>query len=79
MNIYWCYEKYDSCGLFVIAETRGKAKLLFANEVDEDYIDIRSQIYRRGVFENVSGIIDPEDTELLEKYGLEYTDDEDFY
>ena len=26
MNIYWCFEKSDYFGLYVIAETRGQAK-----------------------------------------------------
>lgn len=75
MNIYWCFEKNDYFGLYVIAETRGKAKQIFADEIGESYIDIRSHIYRRGVNER-KGIIEAEDTKLLNKYNLEYADEE---
>ena len=41
MNIYWCFEKSDYFGLYVIAETRGQAKRIYADEVTERFIDIR--------------------------------------
>ena len=75
MNIYWCFEKHDYYGLFVIAETRGQAKRIYADEVTEDFIDIRCHLYRKGVNEK-AGVIDPDDTKLLNKYNLEYSDEE---
>ena len=75
MNIYFCFEKTDYCGLYVIAETRGQAKRMFAVEVTEYFTDIRCHIYRKNV-EEKAGIIEPEDTKLLNKYNLEYHDEE---
>lgn len=75
MNIYFCFEKSDYSGLYVIAETRGKAKRIFADEVTEYFTDIRSHIYRKNV-KGKEGIIEPEDTKLLKKYNLEYHDEE---
>ena len=71
MNIYWCFEKSDYFGLYVIAETRGQAKRIYADEVTECFIDIRCQICIKNVNEK-AGIIDAENTKLLEKYHLEY-------
>lgn len=74
MNIYWCFEKSDYFGLYVIAETRGQAKRIYADEVTECFIDIRCQIYRKNVNEK-AGIIEAENTKLLEKYNLEYEEE----
>lgn len=74
MNIYWCFEKTDYCGLYVIAETRGQAKQMFAEEVMARFIDIRSCIYRKKVNEK-AGIIDADDTKTLKKYKLEYAEE----
>ena len=74
MNIYWCYEKNDYSGLYIIEETRGKAKLRFAYETGDEYINVRSQTYRKNVDER-AGIIEAEDTKLLNKYNLEYADE----
>lgn len=75
MNIYWCYEMNEYSGLYIIEETRGKAKLRFAHETDDEYINVRSQIYRKNVNEK-AGIIELEDTKLLNKYNLEYEAEE---
>lgn len=75
-NIYWCQEKDDYLGLFVIAPTRGTAKIVFANEVNCKFVDVRTQIYKRGVNEIFCGIIE-NDSPLLEKYGLIYTEEEE--
>lgn len=74
MNIYLCFEKHDYFGLFVIAETRGQAKRMYADEVTESFIDIRCHIYRKNVDEK-AGIILCEDTELLNKYNLGYAEE----
>ena len=75
MNIYWCFEKHDYYGLFVVAETAGQAKRIYADEVTEYFIDIRCHVCRKNVDEK-AGIIEPEDTKTLEKYNLEYAEDE---
>jgi hypothetical protein len=75
MTIFWCHEKDDACGLYVVAMTRGRAKKLFANEVDCSLLDIRSRIVKRGAKEVFEGVIET-DSPLLEKYGLRY-DEED--
>lgn len=75
MNIYWCYEMNEFSGLYIIAPSRGKAKVIFAYETGDEFINVRSQIYRRGVNERV-GIIEAADTKLLEKYNLEYAEEE---
>lgn len=74
MNIYWCFEKHDYYGLYVIAETRGQAKRIYADELTENFIDIRCHTYRKNVDEK-AGIIDGYDTKLLEKYNLEYEEE----
>ena len=75
-NIYWCQEKDDYSGLFVIAPTRGMAKVVFADEINCKFVDVRTQIYKRGVNEDFCGIIES-DSPLLEKYNLKYTEDEE--
>lgn len=76
-NIYWCYEKGSWGGLFVVAPTRGQAKQLFAAEVECCYIDVRTNIMKRGVNETFSGVIDDCDSPLLKKYNLEYQEEEE--
>ncbi len=74
-NIYWCFEKYDDSGLFVIARTRGQAKRIFADEIGEHFLDIRCHIYRKNILDRTC-IIQPENTECLNRYNLEYADEE---
>ena len=76
MNIYWCYERGNWGGLFVVAKTRGRAKEIFSAEVDCEYTEVRTNIYRRGVCEITEDVID-EGSPLLEKYGLEYAEEEE--
>lgn len=77
MNIFWCHEKNENYGLFVKALTRGRAKAIFSAEVECDITDVRTNIMRRGVNEHFEGVIDLGD-KILEKYGLEYSEDEDY-
>lgn len=74
MNIYWCHEKNEGCGLFVKALTRGRAKDIYACEVECRLIDVRTNIMRRGVNEDFEGIL-----EIGEegKYGLKYTEEDE--
>ena len=74
-NIYWCFDKFSDSGLFVIAKTRGIAKRIFAEEIGEHFLDIRCHIYRKNILDR-TGIIDPEDAETLDRYNLEYADEE---
>ena len=75
MNIYWCNEFDMIEGLYVVARTRGKAKMLFAHELDCNYTDVRSSVRRKDVPEEIEGVIYDEDSTLLKKYNLEYTPD----
>lgn len=77
MNIYWCHEKHEYAGLYVVALTRGRSKVLYSDEVECEMIDVRTHIARRGVNEHFEGVID-EGSPLLEKYDLEYAESEDW-
>lgn len=76
-DIYWCYEKGGWGGLFVLAETRGKAKQLFVDEIECRYIDVRTRLMTRGVNSLFSYVIDDPDSPLLKKYNLEYQEEEE--
>ena len=78
MNIYWCNEKNEPYGLFIIAPTRGRAKARYAFETTCEYLDVRTCLMRRGVNEPFEGII-YEGSSLLKKYNLEYGKEEDLY
>ena len=75
-RVYFCYEKGDFCGLFVIASSRGKAKELFAREVMTDFTEVRSRLSKKEVVDYDEGVIDVGDP-LLEKIGLQYCEDEE--
>ena len=51
-NVYWCAEKGELGGLFVIAPTRGQAKQLYAEYIECRYIDVLINICKRGVNES---------------------------
>lgn len=76
MNIYWCHEKDEYCGLYVKARTRGSAKEIYSAEVECDFIDVRTHLLKHGINEIVEEVIDI-DSPLLKKYGLEYGEDEE--
>lgn len=76
-NIYWCEEKGEQGGLFVIAQTRGKARQLYAEYIECRYIDVRTSLMRRGVNEDFSCIISNPNSALLKKYKLEYQEAEE--
>lgn len=71
LNIYWCEEKDEWGGLFVIAKSRGRAKAIFANEMDIDYTEVRTHLMKKGCKESSEGYIDI-GSPLLYKYGLHY-------
>lgn len=75
MNIYFCREKDEFAGLFVVASTRGRAKLIFAKEVDCSYTDVRSNIQCRGVGVYPQGCLydwDERDKSFMYLHGLQY-------
>lgn len=76
MNIYWCHEKHEYSGLYIVAATRGWAKKIYADEVECSMLKVRTNIVKRGVTEQFEGEIEF-GSPLLEKYGLHYDDDED--
>lgn len=71
MNIYFCYEPYENCGLYVIASSRGRAKDFYGCETDANYIDIRCTLIRKGVKESSEGCIQDGDP-IMKKYNLHY-------
>lgn len=75
MNIYFCREVLEGSGLYVIAKTRGSAKIIFANEGDCDFVNVRCELYRKNVDEKNDGIIDVGDRRL-KKYDLYYADED---
>lgn len=75
-NIYWCQEKDDFYGAYFVAPTRGRAKVMCASEYDCKFTDVRTQIIKRGANEDFCGIIE-NDSSLLEKYNLKYTEEEE--
>lgn len=80
MNIYFCREYDENAGLFVIAVSRGKAKEIFAGEVDCRFTDVRLDIRKRSVPEFMQRCLfadDEEDVLVLERYGLEYDYEEE--
>ena len=76
MNIYWCHEKHEYSGLYIVAATRGRAKRIYADEVECKYLKVRTNIVKRGVNEQIEGVIEF-DSPLLEKYGLQYDEEEE--
>lgn len=47
MNVYFCREYDDDCGLMVIAKNKGVAKAIFKAEVDCNYIDVRCRTLKK--------------------------------
>lgn len=76
-NIYWCEEKGEFGGLFVIAPTRGRAKQLYSEYIECRFIDVRTILVRRGVNEDFPCVLDYSPSALLEKYGLKYEEEEE--
>lgn len=78
MNIYFCHEKGESYGLYIIAETLNRAKMLYSAEYGDPYIEIRGHLMRKNVNEKRESTIYNYDDKLLKKYDLEYTEIEDW-
>ena len=74
MNIYFCHHKDAECGLYVVADTIGKAKALYAKwDGMESFTECRGQVIRKDV-EVPAGVYD-DNCAGLEKFRLPY----DFY
>lgn len=68
-NIYFCKERDDIFGLYVIADNRPKARLAYADEIGAAYIDIRASIRKKEVDEKPQ-VIDDCCSPLIDKYEL---------
>lgn len=77
-NIYWCQEKDEFYGAFFIARTRGQAKVMCASYFECNFTDVRTQIVKRGVNEDLCGVIEFDEEDLLKKYNLEYQEVEEW-
>lgn len=76
MNIYFCYHKNDVCGLYVAADTIGKAKALYAKwDGIENFTEYRGYVMCKDV-ECPAGVYD-EDCPELAQLGLVYDFDEE--
>ena len=74
-NLYWCHEKGEWCGLWVVATSRGRAKELFAAEIEIDFCDVRCTLHKKDVGDIAEGCID--DDRIAAKLGVTYEEDED--
>lgn len=79
MNVYFCREYDDDCGLMVIAKNKGVAKAIFKAEVDCNYIDVRCRTLKKNVDGYRDGIIQTDDGITMNSLGLHYEEtDDDF-
>lgn len=76
-SIYWCEEKGEFGGFFVIAQTRGQAKRLYAEYTKCRYIDVRTSLVSRGVMWRFPCVIDDVGSPLLKQFNLEYLEEEE--
>lgn len=74
MNLYWCHEKHEYNGLWVVAESRGKAKVLYAFETTTDFLDVRCDLHRKDVGNIEEGCLDLLD-KRLEMLGVTYDEE----
>lgn len=84
MNIYFVSTKDEPLfGLFVIAPNRNQAKIAGACEMDEEYINMRTRLSKKGVkthFDTTFSqwqILYEDDYETLAEYGLRYATEEE--
>ena len=76
MNLYFCTDDSDDSGLYVAAESRGKAKCMYCDFCDSllDFIMVHTYIMRRD-FEAPAGVYD-ENCEALEAAGVRYCEED---
>lgn len=71
MNIYFCHHKNEDCGLYVAADTVGKAKALYAKwDGTEVFTEYRGYVMRKDV-DVPAGVYD-DNCPDLERLGLVY-------
>jgi len=73
MIIYWCHERGEDCGLYVVAERRGRAKSLFSSEIGVDFNDVRATIVHKDVESEKEQVLHT-DADLMAEYGLSYVE-----
>lgn len=71
MNLYWCHEKGEYFGLWVVAETKGKAKVMYCHETTTDFLDARCELHKKDVGDIEEGCLDLFD-KRLEMLGVTY-------
>jgi hypothetical protein len=76
MNLYFCTDDSHDSGLYVAAESRGKAKCMYCDYCDSllDFIMVHTYIMRRD-FEAPAGVYD-ENCEALEAAGVRYCEED---
>nr|DAH68947.1 MAG TPA: hypothetical protein [Caudoviricetes sp.] len=76
MNLYLCTDDLHEAGLYVAAESRGKAKCMYCDYCDSllDFIMVHTYIMRRD-FEAPAGVYD-ENCEALEAAGVRYCEED---
>lgn len=76
MNLYFCTDDLHDSGLYVAAESRGKAKCMYCDYCDslQDFIMVHTYIMRRD-FEAPAGVYD-ENCEALEAAGVRYCEED---
>lgn len=74
MNLYWCHEKGENFGLWVVAETSGKAKNLYAMETYIHFTEARCELHKKDVGNIEEGCLDLLD-KRLEILGITYDEE----
>ena len=74
MNLYFATENEYLGGLYILAENRGKAKVLFMYATGEAFTDIRVQTIKKDVGEYKAGAVYYEDKTTLDSLGVKYAD-----
>lgn len=77
MNLYFCREYDDYSGLYILAESPAKAKMLFVGEVGTDYINIRYRTIKKDVGEYKQGVLQVGDEITLDSLGVKYDSEEE--
>ena len=74
MNLYWCHEKGEYFGLWVVAETIGKAKQCYAVETFVHFTDVRCELHKKDIGNIEEGYLDLLD-KRLEMLGVTYDEE----
>ena len=76
MNLYFCTEDLHDSGLYVAAESRGKAKRMYCDDCDavRDFITVHTYIMCHD-FKAPAGVYD-ENCEALEAAGVRYSEED---